>query len=82
MNPQTPSEPNHTYIKIIIIATSSGVSLVSLKVDEEWNENLIAPFLTALHGFSDQKFENTILKSKPMTIRMITAFQGKKPEIR
>jgi len=57
--------PEH-HIKIIIIATKMGVPLVSLKVDEQWNEHLVAPFLSAVHGFSDEKLgalDETLVKA-------------------
>ncbi|TXT59435.1 MAG: hypothetical protein BAJALOKI2v1_210036 [Promethearchaeota archaeon] len=40
-------------VKAVIISTSNGVPLVSVKVDESFDEELIAPFFSAIHNFSE-----------------------------
>ncbi|MHA1147846.1 MAG: hypothetical protein ACTSR8_06335 [Promethearchaeota archaeon] len=41
-------------IKGVIISTKNGIPLASVKIDENLDENLIAPFFSALHYFSDE----------------------------
>jgi predicted regulator of Ras-like GTPase activity (Roadblock/LC7/MglB family) len=42
-------------VKAVIISTSNGVPLVSVKVDESFNEELIAPFFSAIKNFSEEQ---------------------------
>lgn len=42
-------------VKAVIISTSNGVPLVSVKVDETFNEELIAPFFSAIKNFSEEQ---------------------------
>jgi predicted regulator of Ras-like GTPase activity (Roadblock/LC7/MglB family) len=42
-------------VKAVIIASSNGIPLVSVKIDERFEEELIAPFFSAIKNFSDQK---------------------------
>ncbi|MEJ2249606.1 MAG: hypothetical protein P8Y97_08105 [Candidatus Lokiarchaeota archaeon] len=42
-------------VKAVIIASSEGIPLVSVKVDEKFKEDLIAPFFSAIKNFSEEQ---------------------------
>ena len=45
---------SNKHIKSVIIAHTNGLPLVSVKVDKGLDENIIAPFFSAMQTFSDQ----------------------------
>ncbi|TXT57243.1 MAG: hypothetical protein BAJALOKI1v1_1830003 [Promethearchaeota archaeon] len=45
--------PRENKVKAVIIASSHGIPLVSVKTDETFDEGLIAPFFSAIKNFSD-----------------------------
>ncbi|MHA1490944.1 MAG: hypothetical protein ACTSRI_15020 [Promethearchaeota archaeon] len=44
-------------MKAVIISTSTGIPLASVKIDEKLDEKIIAPFFSALHSFSDENLD-------------------------
>ncbi|MFO8019721.1 MAG: roadblock/LC7 domain-containing protein [Promethearchaeia archaeon] len=48
--------PKHR-VKAVIIASENGIPLVSVKVDDQINESLIAPFFSALRRFSEENLD-------------------------
>ena len=74
-------------IKMVIIANDHGVPLVSVKIDDSLNEELITPYFSVIHKFADsgtmsteetkiKMDNNTIIINRKDGLMLIGIFDG------